>query len=59
MSDPMEGLFPVITVHCFFHTPAAAAVVLEHVLAALNKSAMPYELTGTHCDSFDLDEVED
>lgn len=24
-----------------------------------NKSAMPYELTGTHCDSFDLDEVED
>lgn len=42
-----------------FRTPAAAAVVLEHVLAALNKSAMPYELTSAHCDSFDLDEVED
>jgi hypothetical protein len=42
-----------------FRTPASAAVVLEHVLTAVNGSQMPYELTGTHCDSFDLDEVED
>lgn len=42
-----------------FRTPAPAAVLLEQVLSAVNRSEMPYELTGTHCDSFDLDEVED
>lgn len=53
MADPHVSL--VLT----FRTPAAASVVLEHVLAAVNRSDMPYELTGTNCQSFDLDEVED
>jgi 2'-5' RNA ligase len=50
---------PHVTISLTFRTPAAGAVVLEHVLAAVNRSAMPYELTNTGCCSFDLDEVED
>ena len=50
---------PHVTISLTFRTPAAGAVVLEHTLAAVNRSQMPYELTSTHCDSFDLDEVED
>jgi hypothetical protein len=42
-----------------FRTPAPSAAVLEQVLAAVNKHGMPYQLTGTYCDSSDLDEVED
>jgi hypothetical protein len=48
-----------VNISLTFRTPASAAVVLEHVVAAVNRSAMPYELTGTNCTSFDLDEVED
>ena len=48
-----------VSINLTFRTPAAASVVLQHVLAAVNGSDMPYELTGTHCQSFDLDEVED
>lgn len=48
-----------VNVHLTFRTPAAGAVVLEQVLAAVNKYGMPYELTTAGCNSFDLDEVED
>lgn len=47
------------TITLTFRTPAAASVVLEHVLAAINRGEMPYELTDASCMSFDLDEVED
>lgn len=50
---------PHVSITFYFRTPAAGAVVLEHVFGAINRSEMPYELTGAHCLSFDLDEVED
>lgn len=50
---------PHVSITFTFRTPAASAVILEHVLAAINRSEMPYELTTAHCDSFDLDEVDD
>ncbi|MCK2219726.1 hypothetical protein MF672_038915 [Actinomadura sp. ATCC 31491] len=50
---------PHVSITLTFRTPAAGAVVLEHVLAAVNRSQMPYELTAASCMSFDLDEVED
>jgi len=51
---------PHVSLTLTFRTPAAGAVVLEHVLFAINKSgSIPYELTGANCHSFDLDEVED
>jgi len=53
MSDPH------VTIGLTFRTPAPAAVVLEHVLVAINKHGIPYELTGTNCNSFDLDEIEE
>lgn len=42
-----------------FKTPASTSVVLEGVLTALNKHAMPYELTSANCNAFDLDDEED
>jgi hypothetical protein len=48
-----------VSITLTFRTPAAASVVLEHVLGTINRSEMPYELTSTHCQIFDLDEVED
>ncbi|MFB4275770.1 hypothetical protein ACBJ59_10795 [Nonomuraea sp. MTCD27] len=50
---------PHVSLTLTFRTPAAGAVVLQHVLAAVNGSEMPYELTAAHCMSFDMDEVED
>jgi hypothetical protein len=50
---------PHVSVTLTFHTPAASAVVLEHILTAINRSEMPYELTYACCSSFDLEEVED
>jgi hypothetical protein len=50
---------PHAQVHLTFRTPAAAAVVLEQVLSAINKHGMPYELTTAGCSSFDLDEVDE
>lgn len=53
MSDPHASI--TLT----FRTPAAAAIVLEAVLAAVNKQAMPYELSGANCHSFDIDDLQD
>ncbi|MDX3100471.1 hypothetical protein [Nonomuraea angiospora] len=50
---------PHVSITLDFRTPAAAAVVMEHVVTAVNRSSMPYELTGTSCHSFDLDDVEE
>lgn len=50
---------PHVQVGLTFRTPAPAAVVLENVIAAINKNGMPYELTGTSCSSFDLDELDE
>lgn len=50
---------PVVSITLDFRTPASAAVVLEQVLTAVNRHAMPHELFSTSCDSYDLDEVED
>lgn len=50
---------PHVSLNLTFRTPAAASVVLQHVLAAVNGSNMPYEFTNGSCVSFDPDEVED
>lgn len=50
---------PHVSITLTFRTPASAAVVLEGVLSSMNRHGMPYELTGTNCMSFDLDEVEE
>lgn len=48
-----------VTIHLTFRTVAPAAVVLEQVIGAINRHAMPYELTMTGCGTIDLDEAED
>lgn len=53
MSDPH------VSIYLTFRTAASAAVVLQGVITAVNTHAMPYELTGTNCTSFDLDEIDD
>lgn len=53
MSDPH------ITISLTFRTNAPSVAVLEGVIAALNRYAMPYELTTASCSTFDLDEVDD
>jgi hypothetical protein len=54
MSDPH------VSITLTFRTPASGMVVLEHILYAINKGGtIPYELVGTNCHSFDLDQVED
>ncbi|WP_164903750.1 hypothetical protein [Nonomuraea polychroma] len=50
---------PHVTINLTFRTPAAAPVVLEHIVAAINKHGMPYQLANAGCDSFDLDEMEE
>ncbi|MEV0149082.1 MULTISPECIES: hypothetical protein [unclassified Nonomuraea] len=51
---------PHVSITLTFRTPAASAIVLEHVLYAINKSgSIPYELTGANCHGFDLDEVDE
>ncbi|MBB2914887.1 hypothetical protein FHS43_006199 [Streptosporangium becharense] len=53
MSDPH------ITIALTFRTSAPSAAVLEGVIAALNRHAMPYELAAASCSTYDLDEVDD
>lgn len=50
---------PHVSIHLTFRTPASSSVVLESVLAAINKHGMPYELTLAGCNSYDVDEMED
>lgn len=48
-----------VNIHLTFRTSAPSAAVLEQVLSAINKHAMPYQLTTVGCSSFDLDEADD
>lgn len=49
----------VVSITLTYRTPAASLVVLEQLLTAFNRHAIPYELIATACDTFDLDQVED
>lgn len=53
MSDPH------VNITLTFRTTAPAVAVLESVVAAINRGAMPYELAGTTLSSYDLDELEE
>ncbi|MEV4020189.1 hypothetical protein AB0J35_57905 [Nonomuraea angiospora] len=49
---------PVVSITLTFRTPASSAVVLQELLTAFNRHAIPHELISANCDSFDLDEVD-
>ncbi|MER7500470.1 hypothetical protein AB0L05_27810 [Nonomuraea pusilla] len=56
LAPPTSRSSEHVTLLLTFRSPAPAAVVLEHVLRAINRT-LPYELTDATCERFDLDEV--